>query len=166
MKQILSLTLLVGLPIFCMGQITTPSLLITRVQYEPRSKGIALTCQIINGDSAQTFYKANSRDYCTRLSFLQIRDAKTKKEVLYFPCTYVTDLDHIQLTAANTVLLQPRASYTFTQYLKAAHIRPSLAKGHTYLISFAFNHEYLCGGMDCQAFKGMLRSKPISIVIP
>jgi hypothetical protein len=166
MKWRLVLPLLLMQPVICLGQALTASLQATKAQYEPKSRRIALTCQIINGDSAQTFYKPTAWDYCARLSFLQIRDAKTRKEGAYLPCTSVLDLDHVRLTAANTVRLQPRAAYTFTQYLYVSDLRPLLAKGHTYLLSFAINHEYLCGGMACQAFKGMLRSNPIAVIVP
>jgi len=152
------------LPLWGFGQ--TASLRAIKARYEVRSKRIALTCQLTNADSAQTFYKPTTWDYCARLSFLTMRDAKTRKEASYFPCTYVLDLDHVTLTATNTVVLPPGGSYTFTQYLNASHIRPYLLKGHTYALSFAFNHQYLCGGRNCQAFRGMLRSNTIYVAVP
>jgi hypothetical protein len=164
-RRMLAVPLLL-LPAVCLGQHATASLQAIKAQYEPKSRRLALTCQLINGDSTQTFYKPTTWDYCAQLSFLQIRDATTKKESSYLPCTSVLDLEQVPLTAANTVRLQPGASYTFTQYLHVSHIRPLLVKGRTYLLSFAFNHEYLCGGMKCQAFTGMLRSTPIEVIIP
>jgi hypothetical protein len=148
------------------GQAMVPSLRAVKASYDAKRHRVALTCQLINGDSTQTFYKPTTWDYCARLSFLHLQDVPTRKTVSYFPCTYVLDLDHVALTATNTVVLRPGAIYTFTQYLKPTHLHPSLLSGHTYTLSFGLNHQYLCGGRDCRAFQGSLRSNPVTLTMP
>ncbi|SFQ78704.1 hypothetical protein [Hymenobacter arizonensis] len=157
---------LVLLPLAAAGQATGPSLRAVKARYDAKRHRVALTCQLINGDSAQTFYKPTTWDYCARLSFLRLQDVKTRMTVSYFPCTYVADLDHVPLTAANTVVLGPKAAYAFTQYVKASHLRPGLVRGHTYTVYFSLSHQYLCGGRDCRAFQGSLRSNPVTLTIP
>ena len=154
------------LPFTAAGQATGPSLQAVQARYDAKRHRLALTCHLMNGDSAQTFYKPTTWDYCARLSTLSIQDVHTRKTVSYFPCTYVLDLDHVPLTPANTVFLQPGAVHTFTQYLKAPYLHPSLVSGHTYTLSFLLNHHYLCGGRDCRAFQGLLRSNAVTVTIP
>ncbi|MDB5233156.1 MAG: hypothetical protein JWR44_149 [Hymenobacter sp.] len=154
------------LPLAVAGQSTGVSLRAVQARYDAKQHRVALTCQLINGDSAQTFYKPDTWDYCMSLSFLHLQDVRTRKAGMYFPCVAVTDLDHVPLTAANTVVLGPGAVYTFTQYLKPAKLYPSLVSGHTYTLSFMLNHESLCGGSDCRAFQGKLRANPVRFTMP
>jgi hypothetical protein len=152
------------LPLASAGQASGVSLRALGARYEPQNQRIALTCRLINGDSAQTFYQPERWHYCAGLSFLSISDGKSGKQVSYFPCKARMDLDRVELKPTNTVSLQPHQAYTFTQYVSLAYLRPVLVKGHTYRLRFALNHHYLCAG-PCLAFTGQVRSNSVTVAV-
>lgn len=152
------------LPLASAGQASVVSLRALTARYEPKNHRIALTCRLTNGDSAQTFYKPERWNYCAGLSFLSLYEANGGRQVSYFPCKARFDLDHVALTPHNTVALQPRQAYTFTQYVPLAYLRPVLVKGHTYRLRFALNHRYLCAG-PCLAFTGQLQSNTVTVAV-
>jgi hypothetical protein len=152
------------LPLTSGGQASVVSLRALHARYEPKNHRIALTCRLTNGDSTQTFYKPERWNYCAGLRFLSLYEATGGKQVSYFPCKARLDLNHVELKSTNTVTLQPRQVYTFTQYVPLAYLWPVLIKGHACRLRFALNHQYLCAG-PCPAFRGELQSNTVTVAV-
>ncbi|NOU62001.1 hypothetical protein [Marinifilum caeruleilacunae] len=162
MKKTLSILLiLTSFSIHCHAKI---NLGIKLLSQNKRAIKILITATNTSEKDSILFYTPNKEDICMSLLSVYFIEQETKKIHEYFPCSWITDLDHINIVKANSTLLHPGQSYEFELNMKRKDISPFLKKNkYDIEVSLSYNYANFVSQLKHEIFKGDLKSNIIVI---
>ncbi len=137
-KILYSTVIIYFLSLSCHGQIK----LELEVQSETRDS-IKINITSTNTSTTDTliFYTPTESSFCVRVINIDFIQVGTNKEHSYFPCDWISDLDHILLNNSNSVLIPPSDSFSFIMNLNKQEISPHLKRGK-YKMKASLNYGY------------------------
>lgn len=137
----------------------TPKLLINDVFLSRKDGAVHIKWEIINGSNTNIFYKPNdNHDFCLRINYVLFKNLSNKRESYYLPCTALADMNRINITSENSIVLSPNEHYKCEFILKQKGFNSTIFANKEYNILLNINYKNICGGDTCNVFTGGLSS--------
>jgi len=109
-----------------------------------KGENIELKLEFINNSNGQErIYIPTKQDICYNLLNVFFVDELSQEKSELFPCEGIIDLDSIDISCSNSVLLDSNDSYIRNLQFDFTNLSPYLKKGNKYKVSCILMNEYM-----------------------